>query len=173
MFGTKATTFSPGGLWPVALLCLFLCLSCPEKAAAADVLSGYMEWDYSHLSSDTRDATGTATNNKGDLFNQKYSLMLNKSFYPQFSLRAGYLWETDQSWMTINDADSHSSVTTSLPSFDFFLGNPMLNGAVGYNRRKETDKMSGTQSLDRYNEDYHASFGWRPEGLPWVNLNQR
>lgn len=150
-------------------LFLTLCLLCPG-VAAADVLSGFMEWDYNHLSSHSTDATGTPTSEKGDIFNQKYSLMLNKSFYPQLTLRAGYLWETDQNWLTINDADSHSSVTTSLPSFDLFLGNPMLNAAVGYNRRKETDIMSGTPSLDRYNEDYHASFGWRPEGLPQASL---
>lgn len=156
-------------LFAFALFSLSLCLIRPG-VAVADVLSGYLEWDYSHLSSNSRDATGTTTSNKGDSFNQKYNLMLNKSFYPQLSLRAGYLFETDQNWLTMNDVDSHSSITTSLPSGDLFLGNPMLNAAVGYNRRKETDKLSGTPSLDRYNEDYHATFGWRPEGLPAVSL---
>jgi hypothetical protein len=165
----KTTAFISVRLYAVALFILPFCLMRPA-VAAADVLSGFMEWDYNHISSDTHDATGTSTSNKGDIFNQKYSLMLNKSFYPQLTLRAGYLWETDQSWLTINDVDSHASVTTSLPSFDLFVGNPMLNAAVGYNRRKETDIMSGTPSLDRYNEDYHASLGWRPEGLPWLSL---
>jgi hypothetical protein len=165
----KKIAFVLDRLHPVVLLFLSLCLLWPGMAAA-DVLSGFMEWDYNHISSDTHDATGTATSNKGNIFNQKYSLLLNKSFYPQLTLRAGYLWETDQNWLTTNDVDSHSSITTSLPSFDLLMGNPMLNAAVGYNRRKETDIMSGTQSLDRYNEDYHASLGWRPEGLPWMNL---
>ncbi len=155
-------------LFPALLLAGVL--ACPATAGA-DLLNGFMEWDYSHLQSKTQDAAGSGTTVKSDAITQKYNLMLNRNFFPSLSLRAGYLFETDQSWLTANDQESHSSITTSLPSADLSLGTPLLNGSFGYYKRKETDTSSGTPSLDLYTEDYHGSFGWRPEGLPYLSLN--
>ncbi|HEY6007716.1 MAG TPA: hypothetical protein VIU40_05285, partial [Geobacteraceae bacterium] len=54
---------------------------------------------------------------------------------------------------------------------DLTVGSPLLNASVGYYKRKEATKSSGASALDLYNEDYHSSFSWRPEGLPATNLN--
>ncbi|WP_129126949.1 hypothetical protein [Geomonas oryzae] len=151
------------------LICLFGVLLQPQRAAA-DLLNGYLEWDYSHLQSQTRDATGTSGDQKGDGLTQKYNLLLNKTFLPLLSLRAGYLWESDRNWLTTNGTGARSSITTSLPSVDLLMGSPMLNASLGYSKRKEADSSAGTSLPDRYNEDYHASIGWRPEGLPAVSL---
>ncbi|HEY6007624.1 MAG TPA: hypothetical protein VIU40_04815, partial [Geobacteraceae bacterium] len=136
----KGPLLSPVRAYPATLL-LAVGLLWPA-VAGADILNGFMEWDYSHLSSTTQDATGTGTTTKSDAFAQKYNLMLNKSFFPRLTLRAGYLFESDQDWLTINDQDSHSSVTTSLPSVDLTLGTPLLNASIGYYKRKETDRTS-------------------------------
>lgn len=151
------------------LVCLFWSLLQPQRASA-DLLNGYLEWDYSHLQSQTRDAAGTSGAQKGDSLTQKYSLMLNKSFLPLLSLRAGYLWESDRNWLTADGTGARSSITTSLPSVDLLMGSPMLNASLGYSKRKESDSTAGTSLPDRYNEEYHASLGWRPEGLPALSL---
>lgn len=165
----KGTAFFRRGGYPVALLFLSISLF-GTGTAAADMLNGFMEWDYSHVNSTARDAAGTTNSTKGDLFTQRYNLMLNRSFFPLLTLRAGYIWENDQNWLTMNDKDNSSTITTSLPSFDLFMGSQMLNAAVGYRRRKESQTTSGASSKDLYNEDYHATFGWRPEGLPAMSL---
>ena len=130
MSAVKGSPF-PGGL---AFLCALFLLTTSllgTETAVADVISGSFEGDYSHLSSTEHDATGETTRTKSDGFIQRYNLMLNKSFYPQLRLTAGYLFESDQSWLTTNDTDSHASVTTNLPSVDLTMGNPLLNAGVG------------------------------------------
>ncbi len=168
MHAVKGIAFFRRGGYPAALLFFFLVLF-GAGTAAADTLNGFMEWDYSHMTSTSRDA-GITNRSKGDGFNQKYNLMLNRNFFPLLTLRAGYLWEADQNWLTMNDKDTRSKITTSLPSFDLFMGNQMLNAAVGYKRRKEGQTTSGASGQDLYHEDYHATFGWRPEGLPAASL---
>ena len=139
--------------------------------AGADLFSGYCELDYNRLSAKTSDVTGNDTMTKSDGFTQKYSLMLNKNIFPLLTLRAGYLFESDQSWLTTNDRDSRSRITTSLPSVDLTLGTPLLNGGIGYFRREESISGAGVPASSLFSEDYHGTFSWRPEGLPALSLN--
>jgi hypothetical protein len=163
------TSLSPARRFQYTVLMLFFCIVSPGLADA-DELNGFMEWDYSNLNLKSTDATGGVMNTKSTTFNQKYNIMLNKNILPLLRLNAGYLFESDQNMTTSNGMDSDSKITTTLPSLDLSLGNPMLNSSIGYSKRKENDSISGSSSLSRYNEDYHGTFGWRPEGLPALNL---
>jgi hypothetical protein len=139
--------------------------------ARADVFSGFTELDYSHMTTKSSDASGNDTMNRSNSFNQKYNLMLNTSLLPLLTLRAGYLFETDQTWLANNDRDTHTRITTSLPSGDLTLGSKLLNASLGYNRRKESTSSTVASSIDTYNEDYHGTLNWHPEGLPSVSFN--
>lgn len=169
-FGVKPGSTSIRRYAALLLCTLTLGLIWPALSVA-DVISGFMEQDYSHLTSKTQDSTGNSTMNKGNAFTQKYNLMLNKSLFPLLTLRAGYLFESDQSWLTTGDQNSNSKITTSLPSADLNLGTPLLNASVGYSRRKESTNSSGASSTGQNSELYHGAFNWRPEGLPILSLN--
>ncbi len=154
----------------VAGLSLAAALARPFMARA-DVFSGFTELDYNHMTTKTSDATGNDTMTRSNSFNQKYNLMLNTNLLPLLTLRAGYLFETDQTWLTSGDQDTHTRITTSLPSGDLTLGSKLLNASAGYNRRKESISSSGVATMDTYNEDYHGTLNWHPAGLPAVSLN--
>lgn len=169
-FGGKPGSTSIRRYAALLLCTLTLGLIWPAQSVA-DVISGFMEQDYSHLASKTQDSTGNSTMNKGNAFTQKYNLMLNKSLFPLLTLRAGYLFESDRSWLTTGDQKSDSKITTSLPSADLNLGTPLLNASVGYSKRKESTNFPGTPSTGQNSESYHGAFNWRPEGLPVLSLN--
>ncbi|WP_157046174.1 hypothetical protein [Geotalea uraniireducens] len=110
------------------------------------------------------------TKNKSDNFNQRYSLSLDKSLFPTLRLVTSGIFEKDMSWITTNDSKSDTSVTTLRPSVDLTLNTLLYTAGIGYNRRDETSKTSGTPDSTAINEDFHALFGWRPVGLPKVDL---
>lgn len=140
--------FLPGGVW-------------------ADGVNGSLDFLYSNVSSKTTDASGNAVKTETNSFNQRYSLLVDKTIYPNLSFTAGGLFEQDLSSLKSNDTDTTSSDTKLRPFANLTLSNPLYTAGIGYARREET---LGTPSVTTVNEDYDAILGWRPEGLPSFDM---
>ena len=134
--------------------------------ASADSLSGILDVNYAKTDSKNRDVSGVTTQTQLSSFTQQYRLTLNKSFFPQFTLIGGGIFEK-----VITDSDSGGLETTSTdtkikPFFDLRLVTPLFKAGVGYSRTEDEQKTSGAPSTTDVNERYYANLGWTPEGFP-------
>lgn len=140
--------------------------------ARADMISGFLEWNYS-LNNGRLTSGGETTRTKADTLTQRYNLNLNWQPYPQLRLLAGGLFKQDQSTVKATNQTSTTTDTTDTtirPFADLTLENPLYNAGVGFNRREETLEVTAAPKLTTISEDYHALAGWKPEGLPWLDL---
>ncbi len=137
--------------------------------AQADSLNGFLEWNYSKVQSEARN-NSDVTKTETKTLNQRYSLNLNKNLYPNLRLIGSGIFEKELGWLTNNDINSSSSVTTMRPSVDLILNTLLYTAGLGYSRRDETLKTTGAPMAKGINEDFHAQFGWRPLSLPKVDL---
>jgi hypothetical protein len=133
-------------------------------------LSGYSETEYDSFSTTSKDATGTTTKTSINSLRERVSLDLNTTIFPNLGLRAGGMFEKDISWNKTDGMNTKSTTTQLRPYFDLVFSNPIYTAGVGYNRREETDKATGSPSLTTVNEDYHAILGWRPVGFPSMDF---
>lgn len=152
--------------WAVFVVALFLVTG----VARADILTGYLEWDYNMLDSTTKTASAGSTKLKSDNFTQRYSLSLDTRLFPNLKLTSGAIFEDEMNWLNTDGSNSDSSTTTLRPHVDLTLNTLLYNGGIGYNRREEKTRASNVPTTTQINEDYHALIGWRPEGLPSADL---
>ncbi len=149
---------------------VLFCLAVPYGTAAADIISGSAELDYSNFSTKTTDASGDRTESRSHSFDQQYTLNMNLPLYPHLRLKAGGLFEQDDSTFKSGTLDTKSKDRTIYPFVELTLSTPLYNFGAGYDRREEKQTATGAPSTTLVNEDYHGAFGWRPEGLPWVSV---
>ncbi|ACM21507.1 hypothetical protein Geob_3164 [Geotalea daltonii FRC-32] len=138
--------------------------------AVAEGLNGFLEWGYTGIDTRSKGASGEAAKAKWTNLSQRYSLSLDKSLFPNLRLMTSGIFEKNLGRMTDNDASSNSSVTTLRPSVDLTLNTLLYTAGLGYSRRDETTKATGVNRANAINEDWHAMLGWRPAGLPKVDL---
>ena len=163
-----ANLFRPATMtsWVVFGVTLFLMTG----VARADILSGYLEWDYNMLNSTTNAASAGSSNLKSDNLTQRYSLSLDTRLFPNLKLTSGAIFENEKNWLNTDGSPSDSSTTTLRPHVDLTLNTLLYNAGIGYNRREEKTSASNVPTSTQINEDYHALLGWRPEGLPTTDL---
>jgi len=148
------------------MTCLFL--NAPV-AAVAEGISGYAEYNYSLLDSNTTDTTGT-TMTKSSSFNQRYSLTLDKNVFPtlRFSVVGGF--EKNVADSDTNGLSSTASSSRINANSDLSYSNGVFNGGGGLSRRQETSKSSGSASSTIFFDSYNGRFGWRPEDFPTLDI---
>ena len=137
--------------------------------AMAGTIGGFMEWNYSRLDSRSQDAAGLPSRLNNDNFSQRYNLSLMTNPLPLLRLTAGGLFEQQKSWTDVAAA-RESSLTTWQPTIDLSLSNALYSAGLGYSRREESVSTSGSAAVKRVNENYRALLGWRPIGLPTLDL---
>lgn len=138
--------------------------------AMADLISGNAEWSYSLL--DTRQTKGAAagTETKTDSFNQKYNIALAMNPYPHLRFTAGSLFELDRNSSEMDGFETTTSAATIFPYADLTLATPLYSTGVGYSRKQDTSKGTLAPRTTTINEEYHAVFGWKPEGFPTTSV---
>lgn len=137
--------------------------------AAAEGISGYAEYNYSLLDSNTTDATGQ-TMTKSSSFNQRYSLTLDKNVFPTLRFTAVGGFEQNDTASDTNALSSNSESSRINVSSDLAYSNGAFNGGGGFSRRQETTKTGGASSSTIFFDSYNGRFGWRPEGLPTLDI---
>lgn len=154
-------------------LCAMLFLLFPVVSDAQGLLqgvSGLFESNYSFFSTKTTDATGTTTRTTTNTFNPRATLTVNTDIFPNLKLDAGIIVEKIISWNKIDGMSTKSDITNLRPYINLTLNTPLYTAGIGYDRRQEIVKSSGTPGVTTVNEDYNAILGWRPEGLPVIDV---
>lgn len=136
----------------------------------AGTINGFMEWNYSGLNSSFQGSGGESTTTRVDSYTQRYNLSLLTNPLPAVRLAAGGLFEQQFSRTSIEGPGKNSTLTTWQPSIDLSLLNPVYNAGIGYNRREESSHATSTPTTKQINDDYRILLGWRPVGLPTLDL---
>ncbi|MBI4699516.1 MAG: hypothetical protein HY758_11605 [Nitrospirae bacterium] len=137
-------------------------------AAVADGIKGYLELNYSHFDS-TSSSSGGTSQTRTSSFNQLYNINLMRSIYPNLTLKADAIFEKTKTKLS-GDSDTESATTRIRPLIELNLRTPLFNAGVGYSRNQKKESSGGSPGVTNVLEDYNASFGWRPEDFPSIEI---
>src|SRR4030042_5375387 len=143
-----------------AFICVLWQGLLPRTSSAQGIIqgvSGYLDLNYSVISSETTDATGktkTTTSN----FNRRLGLDINTNLFPNVRLRTGGIFEQTTSNSEGDGTDTKTTTTNSRPYIDFIFTSPVYMVDLGYLRQEEKVKSSGSPSLTLVNEQYNAFY---------------
>lgn len=148
------------------MTCLLLIV---PVVAVAEGLSGYAEYNYSLLDSNTTDTSGKSMT-KNSSFNQRYSLTLDKNLFPTLRLSAVGSFEANAADSDTNGLSSNASSSRINTNSDLAYSNGVFNGGGGFSRRQEASKTNGSSSPTIFFDSYNGRFGWKPEDFPTLDL---
>jgi hypothetical protein len=149
-----------------ALLALIAVSTILSGRSGAEGLSGYLEYNYSKTDSESVDATGRSTKQQFDSFLQRYSVTLDKKFFPNLGILAGGFFDKQATNVDLDGQESDSSKTTIRPYVNLYLRTPLYYAEADYNRNEEKTKVSGVSSVTTVREAYTSTVYWKPEGSP-------
>lgn len=149
----------------LTLIFLFL----PVRAMA-DSISGVGDFTYNHFSTRMTDAAGETTKTESDSFSQRYNLMIDKTIYPKLRLNSGGTFQKDAYHVKSGDTEIDSTNTRFSPYITLTLTDPIYTASAGYYLRETEQAASQSASLTTIGEDYTANLGWKPVGLPTLDL---
>jgi hypothetical protein len=159
--------FVVGACWMTVLLAGLL--ASVEGEAWADALNGYLDWTYvdSHDKTEVGPASSETDNT---IIHQQYSLNLRKDISPSLSLTASGLFDQTIGDNTVDGQESHSRITLIRPYLDLKWGAYLFGGDVAYYRNETRTSVSGFSKTTFINETYQGRMGWKPAGLPTLDL---
>ena len=152
-------------------LCAMLHLFFPGTVLSQGFIQGFsgnLEFNYSFLSSKTKLESGETTKTETITYNPRFTLNLNTNIFPNIKLDAGAIFEGDLTKTKIEDTRSEVTTMTMRPYINLTFDNSPFNASIGYYRRQEITDPKGGGKLTLINDDYIATFNWRPEGLPSI-----
>ncbi len=153
-----------------SMLVLLLWAGVANAQGLLSGITGYLESDYSFNSTKTTDSSGNTTKTESNTFNNRFTLNINTSIFPNLRLSAGALFEKDISLSKTDEMNTKSTSTKLNPFFNLTLVTPVYTAGIGYSRREDTEKTSGSAGTTLVNEQYNAILGWKPERLPTVDV---
>lgn len=159
-----------------ALCAMLILLFLPGGANAQGVfqgISGILEYDYSFFSSKLTDAAGVTTKTESSTYNPRITLNIDTKIFPNLRLHAGGIAELIKSDLKTDGTDTKSTLWRFRPYIDLTLETPLYTAGIGYIRRQEKTEVSHTPSVTLVNEEYYSILGWRPEGLPSIDMRIR
>ncbi len=133
-------------------------------------ISGSVESNYSFISTKTTDASGNSTTIKTNNYFERFTLNVNYNLFPKLNLNAGGTFEDTLTDPVNTDTIPRTEFTRIRPYVFLTLRDPLYTGALGYDLREDTTRTSGQPKTTLTQENYTASFDWRPEGLPWTKV---
>ena len=154
-----------------ALCALLILFSLPCAGNAQGIFQGFsglLEFNYSFLSSKTTDASGATTKFNTNTYNPRLTLSVNTDIFPKLNLNAGGVFEKNISIFSSEQENTNTTVTRFTPYIYLTLRDPLYEAGIGYNRREDTTKSTGSPGFTLINDDYLATLKWRPEGLPSI-----
>jgi hypothetical protein len=135
-----------------------------------DSISGYADEIYTSLSTKSTGPSGTTTTDSDTLV-QRYFLLLDKTIFPKLTLDVTGIFEKDLTNSKSSGQEESTSTTTRfVPSATLTLRDPLYNAGIGYFLNEQQSTASRAPSVTLVNEDYQALFGWRPAGLPTMDM---
>jgi hypothetical protein len=138
--------------------------------AGAEGITGYFDLNYGSFHTDTRDATGVATDTKSDAFTQRYRLALNRNPFPTVTLNAGGTFERTATTSEGNGVEGNQLSTRLRPFVDLSLNTTLVTVGGGYYRDEARSTSNGVSSPTLIREQPSARISWRPAGFPSLDL---
>jgi hypothetical protein len=136
---------------------------------AADDLSGYAEFLYATADREF-DAAGLSQDTASHGFVQSYNLFFDKSFWPNVRLwGAGQFRRADQT-SDVDGVETDLTVETQRPNLGLRVGTPFHVAELTYSRNEQDSETTGAPDLTLIRDQYKATFGLFPEGLPSAQL---
>jgi hypothetical protein len=155
-----------GIIWLLAISLVIVLL---PGAARAQFLSGNVElFSQNGLTKET-DATGLTTSTRSRTFLQRYNLNFDSQLYPQVHLRAGIRAEETVINSAGDNGDFRMTDTLLVPIIALTVTNPFVHAGASYEER-EDKVVSGGISITNYRDTTNAFLGFKPEGLPTLDL---
>jgi len=127
-----------------------------------------LEFNYSFVSSKTTDASGATTKLNTNTYNPRLTLSVNTDIFPKFNLNAGGVFEKNISISDSDEGETRNTITRMRPYVYLTLKDPLYEASIGYNRREDTTKTTGTPESTLINDDYLGILKWRPDGFPSI-----
>lgn len=159
--------------FPIFLLLLVLL---PQITNAQDIfqgISGLLEFNYSFLTSKAKDASGITTKTDASAYNPRFTLNIDTKIFPNLKLHAGGIAELIKTDFESSGIDTKATITRFRPYIDLTLETPLYTAGIGYILRQERTKTTDSSSFTLVNQEYNAILGWRPEGLPTLDMKLR
>jgi hypothetical protein len=133
-------------------------------------VSGSIEFNYVYFSLRTTDASGNTIKTNTQGYNPRFRLDIDTKIWPNLKFRAGGTAEGIISDVDTNGNSTKTTLTKLTPYVDLTLETPLFKTALGYQRQQEETKVSGNPSRTLINDYYYGIFGWKPVGLPTVDV---
>jgi hypothetical protein len=155
---------------PCAML-FFLCWAGVVNAQGLlQGVSGYFDFVFNASSSTFTDSSGNTIKTSSTIYNPRFSLNVNTQIFPNLQLSAGGLIEGSVSEATAENIKVNSKGMNLRPYVNLILNTAPYTFGLGYTRREEYVKAGSGPSVTNINEEYDASFSWKPDGLPTLDV---
>jgi len=129
-------------------------------------LRGVLDFSYSSGETKITDASGNTRTANTTSYYPSLNLIMDTLIYPKLRLNAGGVFETNISQLRDVSGSRRTTLTRLRPYFLLRTTGPTFTPGIGYFRREDRSRSSGSPGLKLVGEDYAGYFGWRPEGLP-------
>jgi hypothetical protein len=137
--------------------------------AYADVITGRVELTEQEGRSNNTSSEGLTSVGRSTYYFQRYNIDYNNPILPQLYLRAGMRAEKHDLNSETDGIKSKLAYTLLMPSVGLTLSNPFVVAGVGYDERDEKT-VSGGSTVRLFRDTQNAFLGFRPEGLPTLDL---
>jgi hypothetical protein len=140
-----------------------------QGEAWAGALTGYLDWSYI----DTHDKTeaGPASSETDNtILHQQYYLLLRQDISPALSFYGSGLFDQAIGTNTLNGQERHSRNTLIRPYLDLKWEAYLFQGDLAYYRNQTRTSVSGSPKVNFINETYQGRIGWKPAGLPTLDV---
>jgi hypothetical protein len=138
--------------------------------AFADSITGNLELNYNFFSIKTEDQDGNTTKREGNIYNSRLIFDFEKNIYPYLKFRGGGFFEETISDSETNGEREKTVFTRMRPYLDLTAETPLYTAGVRYTYRQDSINPSGRPTQTAVNEEFSSILGWRPDGLPSMEL---
>jgi len=139
-------------------------------SARADTFSFTVD-DYVISSDTTTRGIGGVTQTDSTEYQQRYSLLFTKVISPNLVLNGGGQFEKDITDSKETGSPHSTNIATYVqPFFTLMYSDPTFTAGIGYYESSIGQKSTGTAGDTLVNRDWQGLFGWRPAGLPSIDL---
>jgi hypothetical protein len=156
-------------LWQAVVLVFGLVIVF-QGNASADSVSAYLDLTYTDTRQKTDVDPGGSTDTTTRVFRQRYSLSLSKSISPTINLSASGLFDQAYARLITNGVETTSRTTLTNPYLRLSWSDVLLSADFSYNKNKTDISQSGFEKITNVLETYTGRLGWKPVGLPPLDL---
>jgi hypothetical protein len=137
--------------------------------AGAQTASGYVELTATSNDVETEDPGGQRSEGEGGSFQQRYGLDLAWTLYPNFTVRAGGLFDRADASAEGDFGSTDATLTRIRPYLNARLRTAIFSAYLEF-FRTEQEQETGVSSTRDIQDSYRATLGWRPIDLPSLTI---